>query len=102
MSGKNKSGSEVEAPEEENAECMFLKELDHPGYVKVESVSKEVEKYKELDILQKPVDIYLKHCKEHASTYLHEKKLRIPDYLFTRKDMHSRTITNKFHEIFEL
>ena len=81
---------------------MFLKEVENPDQVKVESVSKEIEKYKELDILQKPVDIYLKHCKEYAAQYLQRNTIRITDYQFTRKDMEHRTVTNKFQEIFEL
>ena len=73
-----------------------------PEEVKIETVSKEIETYKELDILQKPVDIYLKHCREYAAQYLQRNTIRIADYQFSRRDMHHRTITNKFHDIFEL
>ena len=62
----------------------------------------EIQEYREKGILQRPVEIYLDHCKRYASSYLQVNKIRIQDYRFSKLELQNKVVTKKFYEILSL
>ena len=69
--------------EDDKKECPFLK--DQKACIPIMSLKEEIKSY--ADILQKPVEIYLDHCKKYAASYTQTKQTVIQDYKFSRKDL---------------
>ena len=97
---RSRAPKEEPGPDGDEVECDLLKEPS--DCLKIETVSKEIERYKDLDILQKPVGIYLEHCKQYASEYLGGRTIRIGDYQFTRRDMNTHILSSHFSDILKI
>ena len=65
-------------------------------------MAKEIEGYKEKEILQKPVEIYLEHCEEYARTNMIRNTIKISDYKFSHRDLDTNLITPIFVNLIKL
>ncbi len=53
-------------------------------------------------MLQKPVEIYLDHCKTYAEAYIKTRQTIIEHYKFCRKDLDDHVVTNKLYDLLRL
>lgn len=51
--------------------------------INIPTVKEELDRYKHMGILQKPVEIYLDHCLRYAKSNLKKDSIMITDYEFT-------------------